>query len=314
MNILGPDALVFGVDDVAACAQFLSDYGLQPVGVTATGGRFAALDGTAVVIAAKDDPALPAPLPTGAMLRKTVYGMADQMALEAIYDELARDRDVRRLPDGSLETVDDVGFVLGFQVSCRKPLALPAEAVNAPGAPAQRPANVIGADEQAEARPRTLSHVVYFVPDAVKAEAFYVERLGFRCTDRFTGVGPFLQPAGTLDHHTLFLIQTPPFMQGCEHFTFHMGGPTEVMQAGTRLVNKGYQSFWGPGRHKFGSNWFWYFNSPLGCHVEYDADMDLHDEQWAAREAPMGADASQLFLFQHRDKWAPSGPPPGGER
>ncbi|MEB4673088.1 VOC family protein, partial [Burkholderia contaminans] len=214
---------------------------------------------------------------------------------------------------GSLETVDDFGFVLGFQVSCRKPLALPAEAVNAPGAAAQRPANVIGADEHAEARPRTLSHVVYFVPDAVKAEAFYVERLGFRCTDRFTGVGPFLQPAGTLDHHTLFLIQTPPFMQGCEHFTFHMGGPTEVMQAGTRLVNKGYQSFWGPGRHKFGSNWFWYFNSPLGCHIEYDADMDLHDEQWAAREAPMGADASQLFLFQHREKWAPSGPPPGGK-
>jgi hypothetical protein len=24
----------------------------------------------------------------------------------------------------------------------------------------------------------------------------------------------------------------------------------------------------------------------------------------------MGADASQLFLFQHREKWAPSGPPP----
>jgi len=40
--------------------------------------------------------------------------------------------------------------------------------------------------------------------------------------------------------------------------------------------------------------------------------MDLHDDQWAAREAPMGADASQLFLFQYREKWAPSGPPPGG--
>jgi hypothetical protein len=27
---------------------------------------------------------------------------------------------------------------------------------------------------------------------------------------------------------------------------------------------------------------------------------------------PMSADASQLFLFQHRDKWAPGGPPPAG--
>ena len=47
-------------------------------------------------------------------------------------------------------------------------------------------------------------------------------------------------------------------------------------------------------------------------HVEYDADMDLHDDQWVAREVPVGADASQLFLFQHRAKWFPSGPPPAG--
>ena len=123
-----------------------------------------------------------------------------------------------------------------------------------------------------------------------------------------------MRPAGTLDHHTLFMIQTPPHMKGCEHFTFHMGGPTEVMLAGSRLVAKGYESFWGPGRHKFGSNWFWYFNSPLGCHVEYDADMDLHDGTWTAREAAMGVDASQLFLFENRAKWAPGGPPPGAAR
>jgi hypothetical protein len=313
MNIIGPDALVFGVDDVAACAQYLTDYGLTPVG----NGRFEALDGTSIILAHKDDPALPPSLGTASMLRKTIYGVADRESLDKIAVELASDRDVARLEDGSLETMDDMGFVLGFQVTQRRPLDLPAEAVNAPGSN-NRPLNHVAVDEDAAALPRTLSHVVYFVPDAVKAEAFYVDRLGFRCTDRLVGAGPFLQPGGTVDHHTLFLIQTPPFMKGCEHFTFHMGGPTEVMQAGTRFVNKGYQSFWGPGRHKMGSNWFWYFNSPLGCHVEYDADMDLHDTSWQARAVPMSADASQLFLFQQRDKWAPGGPPPGaagaGER
>jgi catechol 2,3-dioxygenase-like lactoylglutathione lyase family enzyme len=251
------------------------------------------------------------------MLRKTIYGVADQHTLDMIAVELAIDRDVRKLADGSLETVDDMGFVLGFQITVRRPLDLPAEAVNAPGAP-NRPLNHTAVNEDAPALPRTLSHVVYFVPDALKAEAFYADRLGFRVTDRLLGAGPFLKPAGTDDHHTLFLIQTPPFMKGCEHFTFHMGGPTELLQAGTRFVEKGYQSFWGPGRHKMGSNWFWYFNSPLGCHVEYDADMDRHDEGWQARAVPMSADASQLFLFQQRDKWAPGGPPPGaagaGER
>jgi catechol 2,3-dioxygenase-like lactoylglutathione lyase family enzyme len=300
MNIIGPD--------VAACSQYLTDYGLAPVG----GGRFEALDGTAIVIAHKDDAALPPGLGTASMLRKTVYGVADAATLQAIAEELGRDREVKRLADGSLEAVDDMGFTLGFQLSVRRKLALPAETINAPGAAPQRAPNVLAVRDDADCRPRTLSHVVYFVPDSAKAEAFYVNRLGFVCTDRFDGVGPFLRPAGTLDHHTLFMIQTPPFMKGCEHFTFHLGGPTEVMQAGTRFVAKGYQSFWGPGRHRFGSNWFWYFNSPLGCHVEYDADMDLHDDAWTARTAAMGADASQLFLFQHRDKWAPGGPPAKG--
>ena len=181
MNIIGPDALVFGVDDVAACAQYLTDYGLEPVDVDDKGGRFEALDGTAIVIRHKDDATLPAGLGTASMLRKTVYGVADAQALAAIAAELRQDRDVRTLPDGSLETVDDMGFVLGFQVTVRRPLDLPAEAVNAPGAP-NRPVNHTAVDENAAARPRTLSHVVYFVPDAAKAEAFYVERLGFACT------------------------------------------------------------------------------------------------------------------------------------
>jgi catechol 2,3-dioxygenase-like lactoylglutathione lyase family enzyme len=314
MKIIGPDALVFGVDDVAACTQYLTDYGLEGVGVTAGGGRFEALDGTSVVIKHKDDITLPPPLGTASMLRKTLYGVEDKATLASIATELGKDRAVRHLPDESIESLDDMGFVIGFQVTVRRPLRMPAEAINAPGAPAQRPANVVAVDENAVIVPRTLSHVVYFVPDGVKAEAFYVERLGFRCTDRFIGAGPFLRPAGNPDHHTLFLIQTPPFMKGCEHFTFHLAGPTELMQAGTRFVNKGYQSFWGPGRHRFGSNWFWYFNSPLSCHVEYDADMDLHDESWVAREVPLSADASQLFLLQQRDKWMPGGPPPGGPK
>lgn len=311
MQIIGPDALVFGVDDVETCAAYLTDFGLDPVEIDATGGRFEALDGTAIVVRRRDDPSLPPALETGAMLRQTVYGVADDATVRSVADELARDRQVRRLADGSVEAVDDHGFALRFQVTVRRRLDLAGERVNAPGAPPQRGANQTGLSQPIPAKPRTLSHVVCFVPDAAVAEAFYVKRLGFRVTDRFSNAGPFLRPAGTQDHHTLFFIQTPPHMKGCEHFAFHMGGPTELMLAGSRFVEAGYQSFWGPGRHKFGSNWFWYFNSPLGCHAEYDADMDLHDESWVPREAPMSPDAAQAFLLQHREKWAPGGPPPG---
>ena len=66
MNIIGPDSLVFGVDDVDACSRYFTDYGLTPAG----DGRFEALDGTSVVIKPKDDASLPAALETGSKLRK----------------------------------------------------------------------------------------------------------------------------------------------------------------------------------------------------------------------------------------------------
>lgn len=310
MNILGLDSLVFGVEDVQTCLRYLKDYGLVPIGLTDSGGRFEAMDGTSVEIRGAADPALPPRLGPGCRLRETVYGVADEATLRAIATELARDREVRRTADGAVQCLDDMGFALRFQRTARRPFSAEPERINAPGASAQRGINQLGADPKATVVPRTLSHVVYFVPDAAKAEAFYVERLGFRVSDRFERAGPFLRPAGSLDHHSLFLIQTPAALKGVEHFTFHLGGPTEVLLAGTRLVNKGYQSFWGPGRHLLGSNWFWYFDSPLGCHVEYDADMDQHDDRWQARNAPFAADNTQLFLFQHRAPWAPGGPPP----
>ncbi|HCF8181719.1 TPA: glyoxalase [Klebsiella pneumoniae] len=278
MNILGPDYLVFGVDDLAGCRQFLLDYGLREQ----ENGFFSALDGTGVLLRERDDPSLPAALPSGSQLRETVYGVADSTTLEVIAETLRRDREVKLGADGVLRCVDDAGFALGFRVSQRQPLQREGEKINAPGDLAGRPVNQTGA----------------------RAEAFY-QRLGFVCTDRFTHVGPFLRPAGTQDHHTLFLIQAPPFMTGIEHFTFHLGGPTELMMAGSRFQQKGYQTFWGPGRHQLGSNWFWYFNSPLGCHIEYDADMDQHDDHWQPREALPGADNSQYFLLGYREKWAP---------
>ena len=88
MNIIGPDSLIFGVDDVDGCAEYFTDYGLTPVG----DGRFEALDGTSVVIKPREDASLPAPLETGSMLRKTVYGVADTATLDAIAAELGKDR------------------------------------------------------------------------------------------------------------------------------------------------------------------------------------------------------------------------------
>ncbi len=118
MNILGPDYLVFGVDDLAGCRQFLLDYGLREQ----ENGFFSALDGTGVLLRVRDDPSLPAALPSGSQLRETVYGVADSATLEAIAETLSRDREVKLGADGVLRCVDDAGFALGFRVSQRQPL------------------------------------------------------------------------------------------------------------------------------------------------------------------------------------------------
>ena len=311
MRIIGPDYVVFGVENLEECKAYLADFGLSPK--ADSNGVYEAMDKTGVIVRDINDPSLPAPLSTGSTLRQVVWGCEDQTAIDEIADELSKDREVVRKDDGSIWAKDDLGFENVYQVTVREELDLPGEVINSPGSKIGRPVNQLGTDTQTNAIPRTLSHVVLFVPDSDKLEAFYRDRLGFRTTDKFVGGGPFMQSAINKEHHSVFFIQTPPSMQGIEHLAFHMLGPSEVMEAGARFRAKGYKSFWGPGRHIFGSNWFWYFKSPFGCHFEYDADMDYHDENWTARIAPMSADTSQKFLFVNADKWAPgpeNGPPP----
>jgi len=306
MNILGLESLVFGVEDMPAGRQYLLDYGLKECDASAAGATYEAADGTSVVLRHAGDSSLPPANAPSPNIRETIYGVADAATLEAIAAELSKDRTVTRDADDTLHAVDDGGYAIGFRVTRRRKILLPHIGINVPGQEPGRGPNICAADKNEVITPRTLSHVVYFVPDVKKAEAFYADRLGFRVTDRFIGLGPFMRPAGTLDHHTLFMIQSfNDHMLGMNHFAFHLGSAHEVLHSGWRFSQKGYKGFWGPGRHIMGSNFFWYFNSPFGGVMEFDADMDLHDDNWAPREMLPGKDNSQIFLFEPRDKWAP---------
>jgi hypothetical protein len=306
MNIVGLEYLVFGVEDMVGARQYLLDYGLHEVEYDpAVGGTWEALDGTGIIARHANDAQLPAANAPAPNLRETIYGVADAATLAAVKANLEADRAVRVDADGTIHCLDDGEHAIAFRVTQRRKIVAPYLGFNVPGQPPGRKPNDCAAVMSPDIRPRTLSHVVYFVPDVTKAEAFYA-RLGFVATDRFKNLGPFMRPGGTHEHHTLFLIQRfNEHMVGCNHFTFHLGSANEVLQHGWNFVKKGYKSFWGPGRHIFGSNFFWYFNSPFGAVMEFDADMDLHDDQWTAREAEPGSDNSQIFLFEARDKWAP---------
>lgn len=307
MNILGLESLVFGVLDLNACHQYLLDYGLNLVEKNERGGTYEALDGGTIVFKLDTDPSLPkanAPAPN---IRETVYGVADQNELDLIAAELSKDREVNTDDEGTIHSFDDSGFAIAFRITRKRKIVAPHVGINVPGQEPGRAINECGVLLEGHSKtPRSLSHVVYFVPDHKKAEAFYADRLGFITTDRFINIGPFMRPAGLNEHHSLFLIQSfNPHMVGVNHFTFHFGSGYEVLRNGWEFAQKGYKSFWGPGRHIMGSNFFWYFNSPFGGTMEFDADMDLHDDNWTPRAMPMGSDASQVFLFDQRKKWSP---------
>lgn len=314
MKIIGPDRIVFAAKGDAAVTKYLADYGLARVDAPTGIERWVAADGTGIDLVSAEDPAYPSTLNTPNRLRRIDYGVADAASLDAIAAEIGV---ASRGPAGEVDCIDPMGVALRFQLTIRKMIDLPAETLNAPGAPIQRPLNTIALPDQFEPLPRSLSHFAVFAPDPAAMEEFYCGRLGFRVTDKL-GKGFFIRPAGTFEHHTMFVIPKPPpmpdVMIGIEHLTFHFGGPTEVLRAGKRMLERGYSQFWGPGRHQMGGNWFWYFQSPLGVNFEFDADMDLHDDAWVPREAPQHVDNAQLFLFQPRDNWAPfAGPPPGAK-
>lgn len=305
MNILGPDTLIFGVDDLDSAMRCASDYGLKLIERAPSGASFEALDGTGIQLRKAGDASLPAATAATPNLRETRYGVADAATLQAIGAELGKDRAVETLAEGILRSSDDDGYPISFALTLRRKLSGPLYGINVPWQSPGRGLNQTAASNELEPKPCSLSHVVMFTKDKVSSERFYAERLGFRTVDAFTNLGPFMRPAGTQDHHTLFLIQAPAV--GMEHFTFHFAGANEVLKGGWEFSHKGYKSFWGPGRHILGSNYFWYFRSPFGGNIEFDADMDIHDDSWKPRYINASEDTTQIFLLQYADKWVPSG-------
>jgi catechol 2,3-dioxygenase-like lactoylglutathione lyase family enzyme len=298
MSILGLDEATVTADDLDLARQFLLDYGLDEVESTEAGFLFHAQDGTGLRVRHTADPTLPAGVVAGPNIRQAVWGVGDAATLDAIAADLSRDRHVERR-DGVVFSTDDDGLSIGFRITRRKAIKSEASLVNVPGQPPQRPLNAVP-DFERQVRPLTFSHLVMFTPDLPRIEAFYT-RLGFRVTDRLTGSGVFLRAEGNPDHHQLFFVHRPAVAEkGLHHVAFHMKDHTDVMLAGMAFAAKGWETLWGPGRHVFGANHFWYFNSPFGGKIEFDADMDVVDDNWSPREAMPGPKSAAVWATQYQ--------------
>lgn len=291
MNIVGLDEVTLSVRNLEEARRYLVDFGLKDVGEGADDLLFHAKDGTGLRVVACG--AAPGAQPD---FCEALWGVGDLATLDDIAADLRKDRDVS-VGDGVVRSHDDDGNTIAFRVTRRVAIVNEQAPINVPGIEPQRGVNQVH-DFKSAVQPSTFSHLVMLTKDVKRIEQFYAERLGLRVTDRLTGTGVFLRARGNADHHQLFFMQREPG-RGLHHVAFHVRDLNEMMNAGKAMADKGWRSAWGPGRHIFGGNLFWYFDSPFSGQLEYDADMDVVDDKWLPRETKAGPNTSSAWAMSY---------------
>jgi catechol 2,3-dioxygenase-like lactoylglutathione lyase family enzyme len=275
MGIHGIASVTYAVDDVELCTRFFADFGLEPQEATPTRATLLTQEGQSVHLRTLDDPSVPAGLEDGPTIREVVWGVDSADDLRRLGAALAVDRDVREDADGSLHTTDLSGFGLGLAVTAKRPYTGSARLRNS-GPDVLRWNDAV--DAYGRARPLRISHAALNIHKDGREAAtdFYLERLGFRATERVLQSGTFLQAEGDDEHHNLFLCHRPD-RPGTNHTSYEVRDFDEVIEGGNHMLAQGWKEARRLGRHTIGSNVFRFFVAPCGGRVEYAADMDRVD-------------------------------------
>ncbi|SDB87898.1 Catechol-2,3-dioxygenase [Raineyella antarctica] len=290
----GIDELRFAVEDLDSAERFAADWGLTRIEGADT-LRFRALDGSGVEFVRTDtsDPRC-TPVGDASGLVEMTWGVDFPENLEALRAELATDREAVIDDEGVLRSHDDLGFRLAFRVTRRSDVDYDVTRYNAP----RRPARI---DERAprydRAQPYEISHLAIGVDDAWQAAQFYLDRLGFRVSDRYADRGIFARCSAEGNHHNVFFMNAKQPGTRFNHLAWKVRDVHEVILGGQAFDAKGWLTFAGPGRHLVSSACFWYFLTPFGGSWEYAADEDIVTEEWQPQDFAAEAHIFSQWTF-----------------
>ena len=218
MPINGIESVVYGVDDVANCTKYLTDFGLA---IEASSDRHAVFrleQGASVVVRALGDPALPPPWCEGNGMQELILGVDTPEALEALVKGVSRDRAVRRDADGTAHFTGPDRMGIGLRVYAKKRVLSAPDPVNSPD-------NVNRLNQNRKWRrgaiPKTLNHVGWYSDDFIAAFDFFRDRLGMRYTDHSRGGALMLRGDGTNDHHNIFVLNVHNPVWRQDKLAFH---------------------------------------------------------------------------------------------
>lgn len=121
-----------------------------------------------------------------------------------------------------------------------------------------------------------LGHVVLNTPNYQEAEAFLLNQMGFRASDRVDGMITFLRCFPNPFHHSLGLGAGTA--QQLNHVNFMVTEIDDIGKAINRLKANDVPIVFGPGRHPPSESIFLYFLDPDGITVEYSFGMEEFPE------------------------------------
>jgi catechol 2,3-dioxygenase-like lactoylglutathione lyase family enzyme len=203
-----------------------------------------------------------------------------------------------RMPGATgIETIDEPGG--GKRVRLTDPDGFQVEVVcgmaQLPKIPLVRPAVNRGEDktqrrntlyykgvERGPSHVKRIGHFVVHSPQFEKTLGWYRETLGLRCSDDVYAdskdniVGSFNRldrGADYVDHHAFFCIRSDK--AGLNHLSYEAADMDDIMIGHEHMQSKGYEHFWGIGRHSLGSQVFDYWGDPWGRVHEHWADTDV---------------------------------------
>lgn len=282
-KIKGLDRIRFGVEQLNDALRFADDWGLTQVESDQENSYlFVTTDNSQVEIFQADHSSpVRTPIGSPSGMCEMVWGVEDQSDLDAIANELAKDRDVNIDADGSIHSQDDLGIRIAFRIAQRSYVPFTDTQFNSPSQPKRVNSR---APRYEKAQPYEISHLAIGVDDAGKAVKFYLERLGFLVSDRYADRGVFIRCAAEGNHHHLFFMNGKQPGTRFNHLAFKVRDIHEVIFGGQHIDRQGWQTFAGPGRHRVSSACFWYFLSPFGGAWEYAADEDIVTEDWESTD------------------------------
>lgn len=127
MSVIGIEKLEFGVDNLAACQQFLQDFGLQTSPNNPS--YFTTLSGASVALSSIDDPRLPTPFESGSTLRRITWGVKDRVTLEQVIKQIEDCAGFQLTSDGA-QCLDPNGMTVAFTISQQQDVTVDISPIN----------------------------------------------------------------------------------------------------------------------------------------------------------------------------------------